>query len=262
MYLARPRHPEALPSAAIKARLVPTDSAPVTAMGSAHSADAARGTRSEVARLTALWRLTLGAAHTLNNSLAAILGEASCLLDDRKNDAEVVEACERIQQEVDRCARLTRALLARHDPHQNDADEVNLPRLVGDLAPMLRETLSRRFELTIALPEDLLLVQAPIADLESLLLLLIHRCCDRFPEGGCLRIALEPAAAGTVRLSVEIEPTEAPPAAKRRWRSPEPCFDLDAARSLSEPYGARIELAETNAGLRLSAVFRSTDIIP
>lgn len=209
----------------------------------------ARDASSEVARLTAQWRLTLGVAHTLNNALAAILGEASFLLDDRKDDAELVESCQLIQHEVERCARLTRALLGRPDRAADEGEPADLGRLLADWRSLLPEALSRRFEPVVKVPEALVLVPAPRRDLESLILLLAHRCCEQCPEGGRLSILLDPPSShrATLRLELLRDPTADPV-----WRSPEAPFDLGEAQALMKPHGATVEVERSEGGLRLT----------
>lgn len=224
-----------------------------TAAGPHAGARGAAHPLSEAARLASLWRLTLGAVHTLNNSLAAILGEASFLLSDRKDDHEVSEACLSIQREVERCARLTRALLARRTPGQNAQEPVELGRLLLDLEGVLRDTLSRRFELDLELPGDTLFVDAPSPDLEGLVLLLIHQCCDARPEGGRLRLRLVPDVAAA-ELQVELARDAAAPEIPV-WRSPQTGFDLGFARALADPYGIELDAEESAAALRLRARF-------
>lgn len=207
---------------------------------------------SEVARLATLWRLTLGAAHTLNNALAAMLGEAGFLLADRKDDPEIVESCEAIRHEVERCARLTRALLARRVLAPRGPRETDLVRLVRDLVPLLRETLSRRFELHVESGEEPARVAAPSCELETLMLVLIHQCCDRCPQGGSLGVRVE-RRAGEVVFGTAIAPAPIP--AGGVWQSPEPRLDVDAARSLASGYGARLSVEEGDEGIHLTATF-------
>jgi signal transduction histidine kinase len=158
----------------------------------------------EVARLEALRRLSMGAAHALNNAFTSVVGEASFLREEHKGDASVVEACDAILRELDRCAKLTRALLARRHPPQAGRDEVDLARLVRDLVPLLRETLGRQKELTVQLPDDLLLVQGEASALELAALVLVHLGADLAPGSARLRLAVIPAGA-SARLELEIE---------------------------------------------------------
>lgn len=151
-----------------------------------------------------LRRLSMGAAHALNNAFTSVVGEASFLREEYKRDAAVVEACDAILRELDRCAKLTRALLARRHPPQAGRDEVDLGRLVRDLAPLLGETLGRQKELALQLPEDLVLVQGEAASLELLTLLLVHHAADLAPGTARLRLAVRHAGA-VARLELEIE---------------------------------------------------------
>jgi signal transduction histidine kinase len=158
----------------------------------------------EVARLEVMRRLSMGAAHALNNAFTAVVGEASFLREEHKEEGEVTEACDTILRELDRCARLTRALLARRHPPQAGRDEVDLGRLVRDLGPLLRETLGRQKQLELELPGDLLLVRGEAGALELLVLLLLHQGADLAPGPARLRLALG-ATGGEALLALEVE---------------------------------------------------------
>jgi signal transduction histidine kinase len=158
----------------------------------------------EVARLEALRRLSMGAAHALNNAFTTVVGEASFLREEHKGDPAVVEACDAILRELDRCAKLTRALLARRSPPQAGRGEVDLVRLVRDLTPLLRETLGRQKELAVVVPDDLVLVKGEAEALELVALLLVQHGADVAPGTARLRLGVYPG--GTeARLELEIE---------------------------------------------------------
>jgi hypothetical protein len=174
----------------------------------------------------------MGAAHALNNAFTAVVGEASFLREERKGDVAVVEACDTILRELDRCARLTRALLARRHPPQAGRDEVDLVRLVRDLAPLLRETLGRQKELSLALPDDLLLVRGDAAALELAVLLLVHQGADLAP--GSARLALGVARLGsTARIELEVEADGLAEDAARPFVEPESAADAVARNQLA-----------------------------
>jgi signal transduction histidine kinase len=197
----------------------------------------------EVARLEVLRRLAMGAAHALNNAFTAVVGEASFLREERKDETAVVEACDTILRELDRCARLTRALLARRHPPQAGRDEVDLVRLVRDLGPLLRETLGRQKELSLALPDDLLLVRGDAATLELVVLLLVQQGADLAP--GTARLALGVARLGaTARLELEVEADGLAEDAARPFVEPESVGDAVARNQLA----ALAELARQAGG--------------
>jgi C4-dicarboxylate-specific signal transduction histidine kinase len=220
----------------------------------------------ETARLAVLWRLAAGAAHSLNNALTAILGEASFLCDDHKDDPRVVEGCDAIIAEVDRCARLTRAVLARRPSAQGRGAEVDLVRLVGDLARMLDETLGRRIELEVALPDDLLVVMGDGADLELLCLALVHFASDLQPGSARLRLGVEPGpGSGEISLGVALHATDLPEGAARRVlepaavASPLERLALEAVQLVAEAHGARIASREAPGCLEVRVGFRALD---
>lgn len=194
----------------------------------------------------------MGAAHALNNAFTAVVGEASFLREERKGDHAVVEACDTILRELDRCARLTRALLARRHPPQAGRDEVDLVRLVRDLGPLLRETLGRQKELSLGLPDDLLLVRGDAAALELAVLLLVHQGADLAP--GSARLSLGVARLGaSARLELEVEADGLAEDAARPFVEPESAGDavarnqLAALAELSARAGGSLEASREGA---------------
>lgn len=156
----------------------------------------------EVARLEAQRRLGLGAAHTLNNALTAALGEVGFLRDERKGDPAVVEACDAVARELERCVKATGALLPRR--MARGAGPTDLVRAARDAAALLRVTLGRRGELEVRAPDDLVLVGAEAADLDLLVVLLVQAGVERVGRSARLELAVEPAPAGApVRLAVD-----------------------------------------------------------
>ena len=143
----------------------------------------------EIARLELLRRLAMGAAHTLNNAFTAILGETLCLADERKHDPLVSEACDLIQGEVERCARLTRSIAARVQRRENALEESNIAALVRGLEPLLRETVSRSVAMSVEVPDLSVLVRGPGEDLELLVLLVAHRLALTPVRGAALHLA-------------------------------------------------------------------------
>jgi signal transduction histidine kinase len=167
----------------------------------------------KAARLEAVRRLSMGAAHTLNNAFTTVMGEASFLLEDRKDDDLVVESCQTILTELERCTKLTRAVLDRRHPNQNGSGEVELVRLIRELGDTLSETLGRENQLAVEAPDDLLLVAGDAGDLEILLLTMIHYAADQTdgPTKLTLSVGREPTQR-EIRLSLAVEGSENPDA--------------------------------------------------
>jgi signal transduction histidine kinase len=165
----------------------------------------------KAARLEAMRRLSMGAAHTLNNAFTTVIGEASFLLEDRKHDDLVVESCQSILAELERCTKLTRALLVRRHPNQTGSGEVDMVRLIRELGGMLSETLGRENQLMVEAPDDLLLVGGDAGDLELLVLTLVHYAADHAdgPTRLTLSVGREPMER-EIRLSLAVEGRDLP----------------------------------------------------
>jgi len=208
-----------------------------------HTLETAQGAREalaeEIARLELLRRLAAGAAHTLNNAFTAILGETLCLADERKHDPLVSEACDLIQGEVERCARLTRSIAVRVQRRESALEETNIAALVRGLEPLLRETVSRSVAIAVEVPDICVVVRGPSEDLELLVLLVAHRLAQTSSSGAALHIALGPHDAKTAELSFELRIPDETSAVQRADGS----WDLlvaDAVGVLGSRHGVNI----------------------
>jgi signal transduction histidine kinase len=158
------------------------------------------------ARIAVLSELALGAAHTLNNALTAIGGEASFLQSESK-DPELDEACGVILEQVQRCARLTHALLRRRAAPEPGPPECELGRVLDFVERDLGDALSRRFTLRIERCEEPLYLALPAEELETIVLLLVQLATLRLPDAGELRLRSQAAHGGeAVRLELRSGP--------------------------------------------------------
>jgi len=160
----------------------------------------------ELAELVALERLALGAVHTLNNAFTTVLGETSFLESQRKGDSELEEACQLIRTEIDRCARLTRALrMQRSAPAAASTEAPDLARIVRDLSGLLAATLSSRLVLRVETPERLLLVKGRASVVELLVILMVHQAAACAPSAGELKLcAIDDRQRDRHGVSVEL----------------------------------------------------------
>ena len=154
-----------------------------------------------MARLESQRRLALGAAHTLNNALTAALGEVGFLRDERKGDPAVVEACDAVARELERCVRATAALLPRR--RASGPGPTDLVRAARDAASLLRATLGRRGALDVRAPDDLLLVGADASDLDLLIVLLVQAAVERVGRSARLELSVAPRGAAGARLELD-----------------------------------------------------------
>jgi C4-dicarboxylate-specific signal transduction histidine kinase len=166
--------------------------------------------RAEVARLEVERRLARGAAHTVNNALTAILGEASLIEEMHKDLAGVAEACSAIRQEVERCGRIWRTVFAPRPSTNHAPGRVDLVRLVADLGILLQRTLGRRVEIEARVPDEAPVARADAGHVETLLLALVHHATDLCP--GSLRLLLEVTARDRgPAVALRVESTDAAP---------------------------------------------------
>jgi signal transduction histidine kinase len=198
----------------------------------------------ELAQLEALRRMALGAAHTWNNALTAILGDLRWLQEERAGDPAVVRACADIEREAQRCARLTRALQARGAWRPGEPGEVDLAALAGSLAPLLRETVTASVELGWDVPAETPWVRARRADAELLVLLAAQALLRDAPSGSELRIAVGKPLDRHVVVSIERRTDRAvEPRATGPWEA----LVAEAARAIAARSGAEWRV-EADAG--------------
>jgi signal transduction histidine kinase len=168
------------------------------------AADAGESLAEEIARLELLRQLSIGAAHTLNNAFTAILGETLCLLDERKSDPLVAEACALIQGEVERCARLTRSVALRVQRREGVLDATDAASLLRSVELLLRETVSRSVAIACEVTGEGLLARGATEELEPLVLLCAHRLVGGIARGAQLRLSAERDESGDVAISLDL----------------------------------------------------------
>ena len=163
----------------------------------------------DLASLAALRRLSQGAAHSLNNAFAAALGEVGYLLEERKDDGEVVEACQIIQEALERSVGITRGLLARRETASAD-DETDLDRLLTSLAGLLSETLGRSHPLHLVLPREWIGVAVDPVDMDLVLTTLIQFAADASGEMSRLEGVLD-RSESDARFTLHVTSNDLPP---------------------------------------------------
>lgn len=140
-------------------------------------------------KLDAVGRLADGLAHDVNNSLAIIRGVADLLDAEVPLASPAAEDLAHIRQAVDRAAGVTRKVLAfgRKTPVQRTVIDIN--GLVRDLLPVLRQSVTSKVDVRLALSPDLWAVRADQGQIEQVLVNLATNARDAMPGGGTLEIA-------------------------------------------------------------------------
>ncbi len=141
-------------------------------------------------RMEAIGHLTGGVAHDFNNLLQVIQGNLELVAPDIADRGAATQRLRNALHGADRAAQLTRQLLAfaRRQPLEPRA--VNLGRLVGDMAEMLRRMLGEAIQVETIVSVGLWNTLADPAQVESALLNLAINARDAMPGGGRLSLEL------------------------------------------------------------------------
>lgn len=140
-------------------------------------------------KMEAIGQLTGGLAHDFNNLLTVIIGNLAALQDHRPNDAGVNEFVEPALQSARRGVQLIKRLLtfSRQQPLAPQAVEIS--RLIGNLAKLVRRSLPENIAVSTDLAGADIHALVDPGQLESALLNFALNSRDAMPDGGQLHIA-------------------------------------------------------------------------
>ncbi len=140
-------------------------------------------------RMEAVGQLTGGVAHDFNNLLQVIQANLE-LLSVGITDPKARTRLENALRGADRAASLTRQLLAFARRQPLEPVPMNLGRMLGDLADLLRRTLGEAVDVETVVAADLWDTLADPAQVESAILNLALNARDAMPGGGRLTLEL------------------------------------------------------------------------
>jgi signal transduction histidine kinase len=143
-------------------------------------------------------RLAAGVTHDLNNCLGALSGTLA-MIERQPQDGSLVEEAREV---TDRMARLTRTMLQYVRGEQPAFEPVDLCAVVRSTLRMLSRTIRPEVIVRLDLSEKTRPVNGAVAELEQLVLNLVINALDAMPEGGELRIRVQPTATSAVFLEV------------------------------------------------------------
>jgi signal transduction histidine kinase len=161
-------------------------------------------------KLAAVGELSAGIAHEINNPIAIIAQEtewAAHLLTEAEKEAkpdfaEVRDSLREIRSQVDRCKNITHKLLDFARKREPVLQEVDVARLVDDMARLVdKEASYKNVTLTRDLPEDLPHLRTDPPLLRQVVLNLMTNALHAVDKGGSIRVT---AAATDERLSISI----------------------------------------------------------
>jgi two-component system, cell cycle sensor histidine kinase and response regulator CckA len=143
-------------------------------------------------KFEAIGQLAGGIAHDFNNVIGAILGWAELGLENQSSDPQVSERFNRIREQAERAATLTRELLAFARQRVLQPRAVDLNAIADGITGFLEKVVGKNIELKLVTAE-LAPIKADPAQVEHVLMNLCLHARDSMPNGGFLRIETEMA---------------------------------------------------------------------
>jgi PAS domain S-box-containing protein len=141
-------------------------------------------------KFEAIGQLAGGIAHDFNNVVGAILGWAELGMEQNRATPQIAERFERIREQAERAATLTRELLAFARRQVLQPRAVDLNAVTSSLVSFLDKVLARDIELKV-ITAAVDAVKADPTQLEQVLMNLCLNARDAMPNGGRLQIETE-----------------------------------------------------------------------
>jgi len=141
-------------------------------------------------KMDSIGHLTGGIAHDFNNLLQVISSNLTLLQRDISQTPKATQRYNHAAMAVERGANLTRQLLAfaRRQPLEPHA--INLSRIIGDTAELLRRTLGEEIEMETVVAGGLWNTLVDPTQVENVIVNLAINARDAMPNGGKLTIEL------------------------------------------------------------------------
>jgi PAS domain S-box-containing protein len=140
-------------------------------------------------KMEAIGQLAGGVAHDFNNLLQAILGYSQMAIEEISSNTLVVELLLEVTKSAERAAALTQQLLAFSRRQVLQPVDLNMDKVVTDLARMLHRVLGEHVELSILSDPRLWTVHADQGQMEQTIINLCVNSRDAMPSGGKIEIS-------------------------------------------------------------------------
>jgi PAS domain S-box-containing protein len=152
--------------------------------------------------LESIGQLAGGIAHDFNNLLQVIDGNLHFIKEGLENEEDVSEDIEQALRATRSAAELTSRLLAVGRRKRVATTRVDLAALTSVNMRMLRAAIPENVNIVFEPPSEACFVQVDAAEFEQVLINLCVNARDAMPQGGTLRVWVEPEGAEHVLLSV------------------------------------------------------------
>ena len=151
-------------------------------------------------KMEAVGQLAAGLAHDFNNILTVIEGNASFLQESVRPGTTEHDALDLMTEASRRAGALVKQLLAFSRKQTLQREVLDLERVVGQFRTMLERVLNPRIRFHVSAAPGLPSVCADRGMLEQVLMNLVINARDAMPNGGSLRLGLEPVSLGPEAL--------------------------------------------------------------
>lgn len=148
-------------------------------------------------------QLAGGIAHDFNNMIGAILGWADLGMEETGADARLRGRFEKIRQQAQRAAALTRQLLAFARRQILEPRNIDLNQTVTETLSLLEKVIGSNIEIRASLAPDLAIVRADPTQIEQVVMNLCINARDAMPQGGTLIIETSNAVIDEVFCSFQ-----------------------------------------------------------
>lgn len=139
-------------------------------------------------KFEAIGQLAGGIAHDFNNMIGAIIGWADLGIDETDPSSRVHRHFEKVRQQADRAAALTKQLLAFARRQILEPRSIDLNQVTVEALNLLENVIGGNIEMKASLAPDLAVVRADPVQIEQVLMNLCINARDAMPQGGSLHI--------------------------------------------------------------------------
>ncbi len=200
-------------------------------------------------------RLAVGAAHDINNYLAA--GEVALSFAERAAGEELKKDLREVRASFDGVARIARALTAYARGGQPGAEPIELEALIRRVIESFGRVIPDGVRVVVETASDLPTVRGVASELEQVVLNLVLNACEAMIWGGTLWLIVERGPGAHLRLEVADTGRGLPPEVSSSGGATSPStkhsrarngLGLGIVRQIVERHGGAVELGRAVGG--------------